>query len=143
VVIDGKGWVFGAWLAVHAVVLGYGAASGRWPLWRMFAHPIGERRHYVLEARTSEGDWEPLPLYDLFPYHEGFTTLTVLDGAPALSGRGGKRERRALAQWAVDTLAPGVPYVEARLRMEAVRTRSGRLREEDLGTFPLATRDAP
>lgn len=130
--------LFVVWWLVQVSLVGYGAATGRWA-WRMFGDPASHRRHFVLEAREPDGEWERLPLDELFRFHRGFTDLTVMDDAFALYGRGGRRERRDFVRWAVRTLAPDRPYTEARLWADQVAIRTGRRSVDDLGTFPLAS----
>lgn len=128
--------VFAAWFVVQLALVGWGLGTGRWP-WRMFGDPASHRRHFVLEARTADGPWVTLALDDLFRYHRGATTLTVLDDAPAMYGRGNLRERRAFARWAVAELAPDQGFVEAHLYADEVSIRTGRARVDDLGTFAV------
>jgi hypothetical protein len=128
--------VLAAWGLAQLGLLGHGAVTGRWP-WNMFGDPEAHRRRFALEAREADGPWEPLPLGDLFRWRRGFTELGVLDDAYALYGRGGRRERRAFVTWAVAELAPGRPYVEARLTSHEVSIRTGHASVDDLGTFPL------
>ena len=128
--------VVGAWALVHLGLVANGLATGGWP-WQMFAHPPAHDRRVVLEVRAGDGPWTPLPLEDAFRWRRGFTTLGVLSDAPAMTGRGGWRERRALARWAVPRLDPGGRWTEARLWAEEISIRTGRVRTEDLGTFRL------